>query len=128
MRGSLANDTKIYEYGVSERRMPAGTITVLPRAIAHVAARAVVQVEGVVGLVHRLHTAESRPPLTAEKLHSGVEVHIDDGALTLDVYVVLRYGTPLAEVAQRIEEQARVAVERALGHAPTVRVRVQGVQ
>lgn len=124
----MANSTTANEYGLSQRSIPAGTIEVMPRAIAHIAARAAVQVDGVVGLVHRLHTAESLPPLTTEKLHSGVEVHIQDSTLTLDVYVVLRYGAPLAAITQRVEEQARAAIEQALGLTPTVRVRVQGVR
>ena len=108
--------------------MPAGKIEVRPQAIARVAACAAARVDGVVGLVRRLPTEVSVPVLAEEHLHHGVEVRVHNGDARVDVYVVLRYGAPLAAIAQSVEDAVRAAVELALEQPVAVRVRVQGVR
>ncbi len=118
----------IYKKNAAQLDMPAGKIEVRPQAIARVAACAAARVEGVVGLVRRLPTEVTVPVLTEEHLHHGVEVRIYDGDVRVDVYVVLRYGAPLAEIAQHVEHAVRAAGELALEQPVAVRVRVQGVR
>lgn len=121
--------TMLQEHLPSQAQVPPGKIEVLPRAIAHLAARAAVEVDGVVRLVRRRPTTLPTPPLLTEELYDGVEVHITDQPVSLEIFMVVRYGAPLAEVAQQVEQQARSAVERALGQPiGPIHVRVQGVR
>lgn len=115
-------------YHRTQAGIPAGKIEVRPQAIARVAACTAARVEGVVGLVRRLPTEETVPVLAEEHLHHGVEVRVHNGDVRVDVYVVLCYGAPLAEIAQHVEKAVRSAVELALERPVDVRVRVQGVR
>jgi uncharacterized alkaline shock family protein YloU len=125
----LANSNTIHENNPAQRGMPAGKIEVRPQAIARVAACAAVRVGGVIGLVRRLPVEVTVPVLAEEHLYHGAEARIRNDHVTVDVYVVLRYGAPLAEIAQRVETEVRAAIERALGPLETtVHVRIQGVR
>lgn len=106
-----------------------GKIEVSPRAISHLASRAAQRSYGVVGLASR----QSRPGwaelLRRDEVYKGVDVHINDGQVVIDLYVVIEYGTRISEVARNIMSNAKFAVEAALG-VPVVQVNVnvQGIR
>lgn len=112
----------------SSPALPAGRIEVLPLAIARIAARAVAAVDGVVGFVPP-RAADPPSLLAPGHAHRGAVVRIGDGALTVELFVVLRYGARVAEVAEAARARAAEALEAALGEAPaSVLVRVQGLR
>jgi uncharacterized alkaline shock family protein YloU len=113
----------------NQRRLPMGKIEVAPRAIATIAARAVGHSYGVVGMApHTLREGVAQV-LRQEDAHRGVEVHVGDDEIAIDLYVILEYGTRISEVARNIQENVRYAVERALGTPiARVNVRVQGLR
>jgi uncharacterized alkaline shock family protein YloU len=106
-----------------------GKIEVAPRAIATIAANAVGRSYGVVGMApHTLREGVAQV-LHQVDAHRGVEVHIGDTEIAIDLYVILEYGTRISEVARNIQENVRYAVERALGMPiGRVNVRVQGLR
>ena len=93
---------------------PRGRITISPTAIAQIAGRTIAQCYGVV---------DTSPPARArvrrlwwrDRESQGVAVAGDDGAVTLDVYVVVEHGLNLAEVAATIRSQVGYEVERLTG-------------
>jgi uncharacterized alkaline shock family protein YloU len=98
---------------------PAGRIEVLPQAIATIAARAAAATPGVVAL--------ARVPGDTGR-RRGAEVRLRGDAVVIDVYVLVQYGAPIAEVASAARERVRADVELALGQPPDeVHVRVQGL-
>ncbi len=113
----------------NRRQLPAGKIEVAPRAIATIAAQAVGRSYGVVGMApHTLREGVAQV-LRQQDAHKGVEVRIRGDELTIDLYVIVAYGTRIAEVARNVQESVRYAVEQALGMPVTrVSVRVQGVK
>jgi uncharacterized alkaline shock family protein YloU len=113
----------------NRRQLPMGKIEVAPRAIATIAARAVSRSYGVVGMApHTLREGVAQV-LRHEDAHKGVEVRIGNDDIAIDLYVILEYGTRLAEVARNVQENVRYAVERALGlPVARVNVRVQGLR
>jgi uncharacterized alkaline shock family protein YloU len=73
--------------------------------------------EGVAQVLHR------------EDQHKGIEVHIGEDEIAIDLYVIIEYGTRIVEVARNVQENVRYAVERALGlPVSRINVRVQGVR
>jgi uncharacterized alkaline shock family protein YloU len=113
----------------NERRLPMGKIEVAPRAIATIAAHAVGRSYGVVGMAPHTLRAGVAQALRHEDAHKGVEVRIGNDEIAIDLYVILEYGTRIAEVARNIQENVRYAVERALGMpVARVNVRVQGLR
>src|SRR5262245_41129875 len=113
----------------NQRRLPMGKIEVAPRAIATIAARAVGQSYGVVGMApHTLREGVAQV-LHWTDAYRGVEVHVNDAEIAIDLYVILEYGTRISEVACNIQEQVRYAVEQALGMPiGRINVRVQGLR
>ena len=113
----------------NRRRLPTGKIEVAPRAIATIAARAVGQSYGIVGMApHTLREGVAQV-LHQRDAHKGVEVRIGSDAIAIDLYVILEYGTRISEVARNVQENVRYAVERALGMPiGPVNVRVQGLR
>ena len=106
-----------------------GKIEVAPRAIATIAARAVGQSYGVVGMAPHTLREGMAQVLRQADAHRGVEVHISDSAIAIDLYVILEYGTRISEVAHNIQENVRYAVEQALGMPiGQINVRVQGLR
>lgn len=109
--------------------LPMGKIEVLPRAIATIAAGAVGRSYGIVGMApHTLREGVAQV-LRQEDAHKGVDVQIGQDEITIDLYVIMEYGTRIAEVARNVQEHVRYAVEQALGVPVTrVNVRVQGLR
>ena len=106
-----------------------GRVEITPGAVASVAARAVGECYGVVGLASR----HSRPALAEllrkEESSKGVEVAITSDRVVIDLYVILEYGTRIATVAENIMSNVKFAVEQALDTpAVEVNVNVQGIR
>ena len=113
----------------NQRQLPAGTIEVAPRAIATIAARAVGESYGVVGMAPYSFRQGVARALHQNDAHRGVEVRLDDGQIEIDLYVIMEYGTRIGEVARNVQEHVRYAVEHALGMpVARVNVRVQGLK
>ncbi|MCG8349903.1 MAG: Asp23/Gls24 family envelope stress response protein [Chloroflexales bacterium] len=111
------------------RVLPDGKIEVLPRAIATITAHAVLQCYGVVGMAPRNLREGVAQVLHREDQHKGIEVHIGEDEIAIDLYVIIEYGTRIVEVARNVQENVQYAVERALGlPVSRVNVRVQGVR
>lgn len=113
----------------NQRQLPMGTIEVAPRAIATIAAHAAARTYGVVGMApHTLREGVAQL-LHQQDAHKGVTVRINGDEIAIDLYVIMEYGTRIAEVARNIQENVRYAVERALGMpVAQVNVRIQGVR
>ena len=113
----------------NRRKLPMGKIEVAPRAIATIAARAVGRSYGVVGMApHTLREGVAQV-LRHEDAHKGVEVRMGNDEIMIDLYVIIEYGTRIAEVARNVQENVRYAVEQALGmQVARVNVRVQGLR
>ncbi len=113
----------------NQRLMPMGKIEVAPRAIATIAAQAVGQSYGVVGMAPSSLAQGVAMVLRQADAHKGVAVRISDTTITIDLYVILEYGTRLAEVARNVQENVRYAVEQAIGMpVAQVNVRIQGLR
>ncbi len=109
-------------------KTPLGRIEISPTAVAHLASAAVVSCYGVVGMASpdlRGGIAE----LLNRDLHRGVRVqHVND-QFTIDLYVIIQYGTRISEVALNIMRNVKYRVEKSLGiPVARVNVHVQGLR
>ncbi len=112
----------------NQRQLPAGKIEVAPQAIATIAARAVGQSYGIVGMAPRTLREGMAQVLHQKDAHKGVEVRIGNDTIMVELYVIMEYGVRIAEVARNVQEHVRYAIERALGMPVQVNVRVQGLR
>ncbi|MGD2176820.1 MAG: Asp23/Gls24 family envelope stress response protein [Anaerolineae bacterium] len=105
-----------------------GRIDVSPTAIASIVNDAVLSCYGVVGTASKDLATGIATALTAERKR-GVEVHIEDGLIAIDVYVIVEYGTRIPAVARSVMDVVKFSVERALGvPVAEVNVHVDGLR
>lgn len=111
------------------RVLPQGTIEVAPRAIASLVAHAVTRSYGVIGMAPARLRDYAGQVLRKEDQHRGIDVHIGKGKITIDIYIVVAYGTRISEVAQQVIATVSYTLERSLGMpVAAINVHVQGVR
>jgi uncharacterized alkaline shock family protein YloU len=109
-----------------------GRVTVAPEAIAQIVGRTAAQCYGVVGMSLRAPgPARDRVTrlLPRGKPLRGIVVRNLDGAVGLELYVVVAYGLNLAEVAATVRSQVAYEVARLTGlQVASVDVHIQDVK
>ncbi|HVB77749.1 MAG TPA: Asp23/Gls24 family envelope stress response protein [Candidatus Nitrosotalea sp.] len=94
---------------------PSGRVRVANEVIASIASMAAREVDGVTGLDNSgaHHVADW---LKRDVLHHGVRVMVDDDrGIHLDVFISVRSGAVITQVAERVQDNVIEAVERMLG-------------
>jgi uncharacterized alkaline shock family protein YloU len=105
-----------------------GTIDISKSAVATIANRAVNQCYGVVGMANK-SLMNGLANLFARDSRRGIDVTMEDGAITIDVYVIVEYGTRIRVVAESIQNTVKFHVEKALGiPVEAVNVYVHGLR
>jgi uncharacterized alkaline shock family protein YloU len=107
-----------------------GRITVSPAVIAQIVGRVAAECYGVVGMSLRGAARERMTQLLPKgRPGRGVVVRKENGAVALDLYVVVAYGLNLAEVAATVRSQVTYEVERLTGlRVASVDVHIQDVK
>jgi uncharacterized alkaline shock family protein YloU len=104
-----------------------GYVEITPLAIARLASHAVLQSYGVVGMAAPNLASGLAWTLTRDP-NRGIKVHIEDNRATIDLYVVIEYGTRITTVASNMISAVRFYVEKATGiSVAQVNVHVQGL-
>ena len=106
-----------------------GNIEISPNAIATIASQAVNQSYGVVGMAARNVMDGIATTLTHDP-RKGIDVHAhSDVSVSIDIYVILEYGTNLASVSRTVANQVRYNVENIAGvPVEQVNVHIQGLR
>ena len=105
-----------------------GSINVSARAIATIAYQAAIESYGVVGLASKNLVNGITNLLVKDPTH-GIEVHYQDGDITIDIYIIVQYGTRIKSVANSVANTVRFHVEKTLGlPLNDVNVHVQGLR
>lgn len=107
-----------------------GKIVISDEAIATVAGVAALECYGLVGMCSRSRIRDGFIELLGkENLSRGVEVHVNDTSVSVDLFIIVGYGTKISEVAQNIMEKVRYVVESLVGlPVENVNINVQGVR
>ncbi len=108
---------------------PLGKIEVLPNAIHSIAAQAICECYGVVGIASpRLRNGQA-VLLTDEQSNQGVQVRLVNDQIILEIYVVLEYGLRISEIAHNVMSSVKYSTEKMLGvPVAQVNVNVQGLR
>ena len=95
-----------------------GCIHISEDVLASIAAGAVTEVEGISGLMNLAKKSGAR----------GVRLTLDDDGAAVDLYVMIRYGYAIPEVAEKIQTAVSNAIESMTGFpVKAVNVHVGGV-
>ena len=107
-----------------------GRIAIAPEAVAQIVGRVAAECYGVVGMAVRGAARERVTQLLPKgRPARGVIVRNVDGAVALELHVVVAYGLNLAEVAATVRSRVTYEVERLTGlRVASVGVHIQDVK
>ena len=108
-----------------------GQIELTDEVIATVVGGAATEIFGVVGMASKNAIKDNFQALLGkENFSKGVVVKTTEaGAIAVDVYTVLSYGTKIGEVSKNIQERVKFSLENQLGiTTDTVNVYIQNIK
>jgi uncharacterized alkaline shock family protein YloU len=106
-----------------------GEIEVSKEVIALLAGNAAVECYGLVGMASRKMSDGIAELLGRDSLSKGVEVKITEDTFTIDLYIIVQYGTKIHEVAHNVVEKVNFVLTKTLGFGPDkTNVIVHGVR
>lgn len=110
-----------------ESRSDLGTIRIANEVVGIIAGLAATEVEGVAGMSGGLAGGIAEL-LGRKNLSKGVKVEVGEKEAAADLFLVTEYGVEIPEVAARVQENVKRAVESMTGlNVVEVNVHVQGV-
>jgi len=113
---------------MSNEETQLGRVTISPRAIATIAYHAARQSYGVVGLTSKNLMEGITQVIVKDPTH-GIEVKYDGQKISIDIYVIIEYGTRIKSVASSVSNTVKFNVEKALGmQVEKVNVHVRGLR
>lgn len=103
---------------------PSSSITYANEVVSIIAGLAAAEVEGIAGMCNVSGSILSKN----RNITKGVKVEIGTEEASVDLYIIVEYGTPIQKAAQDAQENVRKAIESMTGlHVVRVDVHVQGV-
>jgi len=106
-----------------------GKIEISKDVIAVLTGNAAMECYGLVGMATRKMSDGITELLGRENLGRGVEVKINEDKLSVDLYIIVQYGTKIHEVASNIIEKVDFTLQHTLGLSPDkINVIVHGVR
>ncbi|PZE22514.1 Asp23/Gls24 family envelope stress response protein [Paenibacillus xerothermodurans] len=108
-----------------------GKIFVTDEVIALLAGSAALDCYGLVGMASRNQLKDGIAELLRrDNLRRGVEIHRDaQGALVIDLYIVVSYGTKISVVAHNVQTKVKYVLNEVVGlQVEAVNIYVQGVR
>lgn len=113
---------------MTEDKKP-GRIEISPHTIAAIAGEAVLRCYGVVGMANKNLIDGLADLLQPDRWSRGVDVQVRDGQISVDLFVIVQYGTRISEVAHGVMNGVKYALEQTLGiPVAEVNVHVQGLR
>ena len=105
-----------------------GDIDISTTTITTITSKAIEQCYGVVGMANK-NVVNGIANLLSRDSKRGIEVHVEEGQIEINVYVIVEYGVRIKAVAESIQHTVKFHVEKTLGLPVfAVNVFVQGLR
>jgi uncharacterized alkaline shock family protein YloU len=115
-------------FNYEEKMEKLGKINISYHAIATIAFQSALESYGVVGLASE-NFARGLSRLFSKEPTSGVIVHESDGSVSIDLYVIIEYGTRISSVAESVSHSVKFNIENMTGiPVEEVNVHVRGLR
>ena len=107
------------------RQESMGTIQISEDVVASISSSVALETEGVGGLLN----ANMADLVGGKKMSAkGVRVEMDGEGIVVNLFIVVRYGSAIGDVAKKVQQMVRTALECMTGFAVTaVNVHVGGI-
>jgi uncharacterized alkaline shock family protein YloU len=107
---------------------PLGNTYISHQAIATIANQSALESYGVVGLAAK-NFVEGLTQVLVKDPNLGVVVHFDGIAVSIDLFIIIEYGTRIKSVAASVADSVRYQIEKCIGIPVTqVNVHVRGLR
>lgn len=118
-----------YQPDVKLDENPNGTVSFATEVVATIAGLAATEVEGVASMSSQNGgLADMFSRKNARNFTKGVRIDLDGNKVTVDITIVVEYGSPVPDVARNIQENVKKAIETMSGlDVHSVDVHVSGV-
>ncbi len=104
-----------------------GTVKISDDVVAIIAGVAATEIEGVAGMSGGI-TGGITEMLGMKNLSKGVKVEVGDKEAAIDLYIIVEYGSKIAELGEKIQKNVKNTVETMTGlNIVEVNVSIQGV-
>ena len=106
-----------------------GCVNIANDVLADLSGYAALESYGIVGMASQTLRDGVAQLLPAQKLRRGVKVATTDDGIVVDLYVIIEFGTNLAEVSHNLANRVRYVLENTADFkVANVDVHVQGVK
>jgi len=113
---------------MNEPAKPLGNIYISHQAIATIANQSALESYGVVGLAAK-NIVEGLAQVLVKDPNLGVVVHFDGNAISIDLFIIIEYGTRIKSVTANVADSVRYQIEKCIGLPVTqVNVHVRGLR
>ncbi len=118
-----------YQPDVKLDENPNGTVSFATEVVATIAGLAATEVEGVASMSSQSSgLADMFSRKNTRNFTKGVRIDLDGSKVTVDITIVVEYGSPVPDVAHSIQENVKKAIETMSGlDVRSVDVHVSGV-
>lgn len=104
-----------------------GSIVIEPDVITKIAGYVTTTCYGVVGMAYRSRTDEFANLLKKDNISKGIKVTYKDKSLTIDIHIIVEYGTNITVVCNSIISRVKYQVKQLTGlEVEAVNVFVEG--
>jgi uncharacterized alkaline shock family protein YloU len=114
----------------AEKAMPGemGSVRIADDVVAIIAGLAATEVEGVAGMSGGFAGGIAEI-LGRRNLSKGIKVEVSENEAFIELFIIVKYGARIPDVAWNIQENVKKAVENMTGLATTkISVHIQGVE
>lgn len=107
---------------------PLGSIFISHRSIATIASQSAIASYGIVGLASK-NLAEGLAQVLTRDPVLGVDVNFDNSSVSIDLFIIVEYGTRIKSVADNVSELVKYRIEKITGlTVKQVNVHVRGLR
>jgi len=107
-----------------------GHVTITNEVIATVAGGAAIECYGIVGMASKNQLKDGIAEiLRKENFSKGVVVTQHEDEISIDMYIIVSYGTKISEIAHNVQSQVKYTLDKTLGlPIKAVNIYIQGVR
>ena len=104
-----------------------GSVKISNDVVAIIAGVAATEIEGVAGMSGGI-TGGITEMLGMKNLSKGVKVEVGDSEAAIDLFIVVEYGSKIADLGEKVQENVKSTVETMTGlNVVEVNINIQGV-
>ena len=112
---------------LNDENVKYGTVKIANEVVAIIAGLAATEIDGVAGMSGGI-TGGITELLGMKNLSKGVKVEVGEKEAAIDIFIVVKYGFKISEVASSVQQKVKDTVETMTGlDAVEINVHVEGV-